>query len=119
MPLYSYIYIVAFSPPEIFAPNLGCIYKFMNQVSQKSKALFNPSEQDKARASKSKKTIGSKTSSEGKTGRSHLFLSDEDLEKIKDRIRKKHRTDTTKLLAIYGLLLIVLIWLLMDYGILD
>ncbi|WP_224490618.1 hypothetical protein [Robertkochia flava] len=40
---------------------------------------------------------------------SPLFLSDEELELIKDRIRKKHHTNTTRLLILYGLLLIILL----------
>lgn len=39
-----------------------------------------------------------------------IFLSDNELEKIKHRIRKKHRTDTAKLLTVYGILLVIFIW---------
>ena len=52
-----------------------------------------------------------------KSSSSQSFVSEEDLESIKDRIKKKHHTNTTKLLTMYGLMLIIFIWCLKTFEI--
>ncbi|MBL7473611.1 hypothetical protein [Robertkochia sediminum] len=46
---------------------------------------------------------------------SENFLSDSALEAIKLRLRKKHRRETTKLLVVYGILILIFIWYVLSY----
>lgn len=44
------------------------------------------------------------------------LLSDQQLELIKDRIRKKYRSDTAKILTAYGLILVIFIWYVISHN---
>ena len=90
------------------SPDLGIISSIMNQVPDKYSILTTGSNHGKPDAGKSESGTGI-SGNLPKNINSQLFLSDEELENIKERIRKRHHSNTTRLLILYGLLLIVFI----------
>lgn len=89
----------------------------MNQANQNYNSVPGKPGRTGESSSEYSDLWGSDNGSASRHIRSNFMLSDEDLEKIKERIRKRHHSNTTKLLAMYGIILLILIWGLKTYGV--